>query len=273
MPEIGFLIKKGLSILLMPSGIIFICLFTGLFIWPLRRRRALALNLFFLGFLTYWASSCIVVSDLLVGRLEEIAEGHVKQPDHPLEKVVVLCGGMYSPSSNRPILDREKPATRMRLLRTIQLLRQNKSINTLIIAGGPAWNNALSGMPEAQLAYMWLQEVRLPRDIKVILEKHSRDTEENLEYVKALVGTHPFYLVTSAMHIPRVMLLARHLGLKPYPVPCDFRVFNKEVSFWWIIWPHPENLVKTEYAIHEYLGIVWTWLKYQALDLIHRTPS
>ena len=257
----GFVFKKGISLLLMPSGMIFVCLFFGFFIWPLRRRRNLARTLFVLAFLIYGSAGSTPVANFLIWGLERSVQSDnstISASDN-ITTVVMLCGGAF-PDEDRPIADRLTPNTRLRLLKARELCRDNPTIKQLVIVGGCT---RPTGCPssEAQMSYSWLKELGLPNNVEVSLEENSRDTEENMRAVSEIMGQTPFYLVTSAAHIPRVLLIAKDMDLKVHPVPCDFQWSQNQWSPW-DLWPDPANLKKSDFACHEYLGITWFRLKH-----------
>jgi uncharacterized SAM-binding protein YcdF (DUF218 family) len=63
--------------------------------------------------------------------------------------------------------------------------------------------------------------------------------------------------VTSAIHMPRAMLVFEQKGLKPISAPTDFedriRKENSPNQFF----PRAGELRKVEAALHEYLGLLW----------------
>jgi len=258
---IGFAFKKGISLLLMPSGMIFVCLFFGFFIWPLRRQRNLARTLFVLAFLIYGLAGSTPIANFLIWGLERTVQSDSStiSANNNVITVVMLCGGA-SPDKDRPIIDRLSPNTRLRLIKTRELCRDNSVIKRLVIVGGCA---RPTGCPssEAQMSYSWLKELGLPENLEVSLEKNSRDTEESMRAVSEIMGQTPFYLVTSAAHIPRVLLIAKDMDLKVHSIPCDFQWSQNRWSLW-DFWPNPTNLGKADFACHEYLGITWYWLKH-----------
>ncbi len=215
-----------------------------------------------LAFTVYWAAGAGPVANWLTGTLETRIEQEILEPQNPLDTAAVLCAGVSSYSPGRFIQDRLLATTRVRLLRTIQLLKTHNTIKTLIIVGGCASPEADCPITEAELAYMWLQELGIPHDVQIILEKKSRDTEENIKYLSHLVGKRPFYLVISAMDVPRVMFLARENNLKAIPMISDYKSVQNEKIRLRDLWPHPYNLVKTDMAVHEYIGLLWLYLKH-----------
>jgi len=257
----GFVFKKGISLLLMPSGMIFVCLFFGFFIWPLKRQRNLARTLFVVAFLIYGSAGSAPVANFLIWGLERSvqSDNSTISANDNITTVVMLCGGAF-PDEDRPVVDRLTPSTRLRLLKVRELCRDNPTIKRLVIVGGCT---RPTGCPssEAQMSYSWLKELGLPNNVEVSLEENPRDTEENMRAVSEIMGQAPFYLVTSAAHIPRVLLIAKDMDLKIYPVPCDFQWSQNQWSPW-DLWPNPDNLRKSDFACHEYLGITWFRLKH-----------
>jgi len=258
---IGFAFKKAVSLLLMPSGTIFVCLFFGFFIWPLKRRRNLARSLFVLAFLIYGLAGTAPVANFLICSLEHSiqSDNSTMSTSDNIATAVMLCGGA-SPDENKPIVDRLTPNTRLRLIKIRELCRDDSNIKQLVIVGGCA-RPAGCSFSEAQLSYSWLKELGLPNNVEVSLEENSRDTEENIKAVSKIMKQTPFYLITSASHMPRVLFIAKDMDLEIHPVPCDFQCSQNHWSPW-DLWPNPSNLRKADLAFHEYLGITWLRLKH-----------
>ncbi len=63
----------------------------------------------------------------------------------------------------------------------------------------------------------------LPAD-RLVLESQSRNTADSAARVVPLLGGRPFALVTSAGHLPRSMATFAKAGLRPVPVPADYRL-------------------------------------------------
>ncbi|NIA08971.1 MAG: hypothetical protein GWP10_04205 [Nitrospiraceae bacterium] len=259
-----------MSLLLVPSGLVSICLFLGFFISPSKRRRNLACKFFLLAFLIYGLAGTAPVANFLVGNLERSARSEAmaistsKAPD----RVVVLCGGF---SDDRPIPDRLSPSTRLRILKARELCRRNPAIRHLLIVGGCGKPADRCYTSEAQIAYAWLKKLGIPGNVSISLEKKSRDTEENIKNVAKVLAQSPSYLVTSAAHMPRVLLFVQDMGLKVHPVPCDFRCSR---NHWmpWDFWPRPINLEKSDIACHEYIGIAWFWIRHYFIVLKRALP-
>lgn len=62
----------------------------------------------------------------------------------------------------------------------------------------------------------------------IIIEAEATDTKDHPIYVKKIVGSDEFILVTSATHMPRAMALFKKHDMHPTPAPTDYLVMKKE---------------------------------------------
>jgi uncharacterized SAM-binding protein YcdF (DUF218 family) len=88
----------------------------------------------------------------------------------------------------------------------------------------------------------------------MIVNPQPRDTKEEALFLKDIVGSDKFVLVTSATHMPRSMKLFESLGLNPIAAPTDF--YKKEHAGY-LQEPDISSLQNSKSAIHEYIGILW----------------
>jgi uncharacterized SAM-binding protein YcdF (DUF218 family) len=100
---------------------------------------------------------------------------------------------------------------------------------------------------------------------KIITDTKSKDTKDHAKNLLGIVGTNQFVVVTSAFHMPRVMAIFKKIGMQPIPAPTDFVIRNRRASQYDFsrYFPSPNNLIKLEIAVHEYLGIIWAGVKGQ----------
>jgi len=67
--------------------------------------------------------------------------------------------------------------------------------------------------------------------------------------------------VTSAVHLPRSMLLFTREGMKPIPAPAD-RWSERGPGFGFGgFFPSVDGIANTERAVHEFLGMAWVKLR------------
>ena len=166
---------------------------------------------------------------------------------------MVLGGGSKDNPSLTPE-DRLSEASLKRLLEGIRLCRHLPEAR-LILSGGD-----YSGeKPVAQI----MREAALPFGLpssRMILEESSWDTHDEARFLKNLLGSDPFYLVTSANHMPRSMALFKKAGTHPMAAPTDFQALGETFKPT-VLFPQAAALVKTEQAFYEYLGLAWGWIR------------
>ncbi|HEY0106976.1 MAG TPA: YdcF family protein [Rhizomicrobium sp.] len=91
---------------------------------------------------------------------------------------------------------------------------------------------------------------------RTIFERTSRDTGENLANSLKIVRPRPgetWMLVTSAIHMPRAMAIARKLGWTMVPWPSDY-ISTASGGGLHVAFPS-EGLVEVDRALHEWIGI------------------
>ncbi len=242
----------------MPSTIMFLCMFLGFLLWPLRRKRRIARNFFFTALFLYLTFGTAPGSNFLLWWLERPfhAVKITEVQKLPVNTLVVLMGGVRPVDSPFPD-ERLKVASRLRLLTAWQYARKDTKINRLVVVG--AGNGYPSLYGETSLADDWLNQLGLPKRVKLVIVSNTYDTKQNIVAIHNLLKTERFGLVTSASHMRRALYFAREFGLNPYPLPCDFihRSCNWSVKH---LWPDPSCLINSDLAVHEYLGLTWAWI-------------
>ena len=93
---------------------------------------------------------------------------------------------------------------------------------------------------------------------RLIMERHSRNTQENAEFSKALLDPKDgerWLLVTSAFHMPRSVGLFRKVGFAVEPYPVDWRVGGRGdvLSFSNVA---IDGLGRTDMAVREWIGLI-----------------
>ena len=96
---------------------------------------------------------------------------------------------------------------------------------------------------------------------RLIMERRSRNTQENAEFSKALAAPKSgerWLLVTSAYHMPRAVGLFRKAGFDVEAYPVDWRVGERSdlLMFSTIAL---DGLGRTDVAIREWMGLVAYW--------------
>jgi len=175
----------------------------------------------------------------------------VTVPDQAIKTVVVLSGGQSDNRKNLPVNMTLYSASIKRLIEGIRLYKQIPGAKLVLSGGGYAKET-----PEANHLAEDAEWFGIPHS-DIILENSSINTADQARELKRLLGEQPFYLVTSATHMHRSMLLCKAQGLKPIPAPTDFTVYWQDERLDKRYLPDPHNLVYLSIAMHEILGMLW----------------
>jgi uncharacterized SAM-binding protein YcdF (DUF218 family) len=153
-----------------------------------------------------------------------------------------------------------------RITTAVALARQYPAAR-IIYSGGNA-SLVLAGGIEADYAADLFESLGIPRG-RIETERRSRNTIENAEFSKAMAAPKPgerWLLVTSAYHMPRAIGAFRRAGFAVEACPVDWRtrgpidlaLFFESVSV---------GLIRTDTAIHEWIGLAAYWLSGRSSDL------
>ena len=247
-----FALKKVLGTMLMPLPLASLLLIVGcLLLWRGRLRwgRGLVTGAVTLLLL----ASCTAISDLALLPLEEKYpkwDGH----NHGVQYVVVM-GASQGDAPRLPQTNRPNTAAVYRLLEGVAVYRAHPG-SKLILSGGNG-----SDAPHALLMAGVAMRIGVPAH-DILLQTTSQDTEAETALLAPMVGQSPFAVVTSAAHMPRTMMSFERFGLHPLPVPTHFLDRDNPHPHWRdLASPNPDSLARSEFALHEYLGLAWLHLK------------
>lgn len=238
-----------MSAAIYPIGLTFILVVVALILSWNHRRRAARL-IFALAGLTLFVFSLGWTGHTLVKALEDEAGPYVDPPKlrETGIKYIVVLGGTAVKHDKSPA-DRWDRSV-LRLLEGWRLWRETPNSRLVLSGGAVSYADAMAVLPE------WLG---VPEDA-MILETRALDTVDEARLFEPIVGTHPFALVTSAIHIPRAMSMFRGRGMRPIACPCDFRA-TRTPSLYELCLPKADWLNDSEMALHEYYGRLFYWLK------------
>jgi uncharacterized SAM-binding protein YcdF (DUF218 family) len=174
----------------------------------------------------------------------------VNKPNPHIQWIVVLSGGQSS-ANDKPANMLLYSASLKRLIEGIRLYHQLPSAKLLLSGGGYG-----ADIKEAQRLASVTVLLGIPAN-KIVLETNSINTAAQARMLKKYLGTAPFYLVTSATHMPRSMYMCQKEGLNPLAAPTDFTVYWDSEYWRKVYLPNPQNLVYLTIAWHEILGLLW----------------
>ena len=245
MASILFIAKKIISMLLMPLSVGLILILIALYF--LYKNNLKMSKIFMISSLLWIAvMSYTPFSELLLSPLESQYPALQEFP-RDIGYVMVLGAG-HTTNDKLPMTSQLGRSAMFRLAEGIRILRQLDDAK-LIVSG-------YSGLDPTPHALMQKKMAVLlgVREEQIIARYAPKDTKEEAVDVKSILNNRDFILVTSASHMPRAMAIFNEEGLYPYPAPTHHLAKHSKDDF---SIPDAWGLMKSEYAMHEYVGRLW----------------
>jgi uncharacterized SAM-binding protein YcdF (DUF218 family) len=257
-----FIVKKLVAAFLYPLPLCLIILILGLGCLWLTRRQRLGKVLVTLG----TGLLLLLSSPFMSARFLTPLEGRYPALLHPdtisgaagktetSPRWIVVLGGGHVSDPRLPINSQIGEASLSRLVEGVRLYQALPG-SRLLLSGGVVFDP----VPEAEvMARVAVLLGVKPQDI--VLEPDSRDTADEAAIIANMVGREQMILVTSAAHMPRSMALFHKRGLQPIPAPTDYLLKELQSPRPAGFLPNLASLGQVEAAVHEYLGLAWSWL-------------
>lgn len=223
-----------------------------LFLWSRRASgggRALVTSAWLLLVL----GSCTAVPDLLLLPLEERYPKWNGAGDDLA--FVIVMGAAQQQTPRLPETSRLNAAGTYRLLEGIAIYRANPG-SKLIVSGAGGEKETFAAVA-ARVAEM----IGVPRE-DILQQPWSHNTEQEVALLKPMLGDARFAVVTSAAHMPRTMQLFEAAGLQPVAAPTHYLDrYNPHPNWYDLTGPSTESLSRAHFALHEYAGMAWLWIK------------
>ena len=242
------MLLKILEMFLLPSVFLLILILIGLILVnPVRgfktskglkkKKDKIGWFLLFLGITFYYLFSITPIADLILLPLERQEQPILEDELAKADKIVLLLGG------------RETNVLRASEILRLYFLKQGNV--QIIISGRDPIDDEKK---EAEEVKRYLTERGILSE-NIILENKSRNTFESAKNIKKLVDKEPFFLVTSAYHLPRAIETFKQRGISPIPAPADFRIKGTDDVF--DFFPCPKNLRNSNLGLREYFAILY----------------
>lgn len=259
-----FLVKKYLSPFLLPLPFCLLLCLYGLYLLLFTKRQGTGKFFVAVGVLLLAVLSSTYVANVLVLPFEtayppySAAESGLYNlaPSHKAVDFVVVLGGGHFPDETLPLTSQISASSLSRLVEGIRIWRKNAG-SRLVLSGGGVREKA-EAATMAELA----SELGMRR-ADIIVEDKSKDTKDQAVMIKSIVGDRPFVLVTSATHMQRAMALFEAQGMHPIPAPTQHAGKKSPSALFFSFIPDTSALEKSDWAVHEYLGILWARLRKQ----------
>ena len=246
-----WLIKNISGTFLLPPMIL--CVLGGVGWLLLKRKPRLGKSLLALSLALLFALSTPLVASALMRQLEKNITALPLDGARSAEAIVILGGGVYHDAPEYAT-DTVGGLTLERLQYGAYL--QRKTGLPLLVTGGS---------PEGDTPEADLMQHSLEQDFKVPVrwvETRSLDTAQNAQFSAAILkaeGISRVLVVSHAWHLPRAQIAFTAHGLTMIAAPTRFgyvhgsrpgpQIFN--------YLPQARALLKSHFALHELLGILW----------------
>jgi len=243
----GFLLKKLIGFALMPMTSSVMLIITGLVMVLLKKWERTGKGLIALGVIYLMLMSWSPFGTWLLRPIEQ-TYSPIAETSTP--EFIVVLGNAVSSDEAIPLASQFSSSARARIHEGIRLAKRHP--NAKLILTGYAGQNSRP-IAEVYADYAHAQGINKNRIMTVSTAK---DTKEEAIAAGKISAGKPLALVTSASHMPRAVLLFQQQGVEPIPAP----------TFYLAKWPADwrfgaEGLIKSERAIHEYIGTAWAKIR------------
>ena len=246
-----FLLKKIISVMIMPLSIILFLLLIAIIFYRLKPK---------LSFTALFSASALLffttyppLADFLMAPLENNYPAFTKSAK-PVDYIIIL-GGVHATVEGLPATSQLKSSSLERLVEAIRIYRLHPEAQ--IITSGFAGGDVSSNAEKVKQAAILLG---IPKE-KIITENFPQDTEEEAQLIAPRVLNKHVVLVTSANHLPRAMAYFEKYGVKATPAPASPWVKHNGLTPWSYYVPNAKKLQQTTTAWYETLGRIVQWFK------------
>ena len=243
------------ALILPPSGL-FLLAATGWILhrwWPRLGRLVMAIALAVLFLL------CTGIgASLLVRPLENLTTPLASSMDTRAQAIVVLASGRLEHAAEYGGKDIPDYVALARLRYAAKL--QHETGLPILVSGGNVLPHGSRTSKADAMASALREDFVTP--VKWV-EGKSENTAENALFSARMLrqdGVGRILLVTDAMHMPRAKMAFTKTGLDVVAAPTMFLGAGSIGPYGYL--PSAESLRRSQYAIHEWTGLFWYWIRY-----------
>ncbi|MBD3829623.1 MAG: YdcF family protein [Arcobacter sp.] len=243
-----FVFKKIVSAFLLPIPIGLFLLFMA-FIYLMFNSYKKAKIFLFLGLSWFVILSFQPVSNAILAPLEN---SHKALIETPKVNYILVLGSGHKSDESLSITSQVKMVGINRLVEGIRHYKNLQNSKLIVSGYGSTDENSHALMQEKLAISLGVKQE------DIIRLDTTKDTKEEAIETKKIVGDNELILVTSASHMKRSALLFEKEGLKIIASPTNHMAYEDSSysSFF-----SANNLRKCELAFHEYLGLIYSWLR------------
>ena len=247
-----FLLKKIITVLIMPINIVLLLLFLALILH--RKRPRTSVKSLILGITLLLISTLPPLSDRIMLPIEDNYQTFEKQDDS-IDFIVVL-GCRHTSVSTLPVTSQLGTCSLQRMVEALRIYQLHPEAR--IITSGYSGENKTSNAEAVKQALVLLG---VPAQ-KVMTENFPKDTEEEALLIAPRVLGTQVVLVTNADHMPRAMNYFEAQGVDPIAAPTGYWVKDVNADKNWAYYlPNGRKLEQTTTAWYEALGLMVQWFK------------
>lgn len=243
-----FTLKKCIFAFLMPFPIGLFLLFFGLF-FLFKKSYTKAKIFLFLGFFWFFLLSFQPISNAILKPLED---SHKALLNIPKVEYILVLGSGHKSNDDLSITSEVNEVGINRLVEGIRIYNELKTAK-LIVSGYSSFDKNSHALMQEKLAI----SLGVKKE-DIIRFDSPKDTKEEAIKTKKLIGDKNFILITSATHMKRAYLLFKKEGLNSIPAPTNHLSYSLEDYNSYF---SAKNFYKVQVAWHEYLGLIFAWLK------------
>lgn len=244
--------REILSLLINPIPFLYILLISA-FIFRMLKKKKFSRLFFRLGAIWFVLISTIIVPVALARSLEnrydQIDDAGLNSAG-PRPNIIVLGGGH---SDDKGLSPNNQLSTQAlsRLAEGIRIHRLSPG-SRLILSG----YSGRSELPQALVLYR--TALLLGADSAFMeMQADPSNTRKEAESYAARHGNEHVIIVTSAMHMPRAMMLFKKVGVNATAAPADFAIRDGTRRNPYRFIPSSSYISLMRSAIHEYAGMAW----------------
>lgn len=257
-----FGLKKFISFWLMPLSFCVTAMLVGLLLMWSAKRAKLGRAVLVGALALLMLLSNRFVSRALVRPLEaryapipEIRAGAVVPEKLAGCRYVVVLGGGHGREDDTAATSLLSASSLARIVEGVRVLRVLPDAKLVVSGPGDG-----SGPTHAEVLARAAESLGIARE-RITKIEHARDTEEEAQATREIVGTARIAVVTSAWHLPRAVALCRSVGLDAVPCPTDYTTHRDDgVTYNDFLWD-VESLGRSSLGFRERIGYLWIWLR------------
>lgn len=247
-----FVLKKIISIFIMPINLVFILLILAILYF--KKRPKISFKYLISAVLLLLLSSMPIISDNLMVTIENNYEAFTRS-SKPVDYIVILGNG-HSSNDALPVTSQLKIGSLQRLVEALRIYKVHPEAR--IITSGYAGDDPVSNAEKMKKSLVLLG---IPEQ-KIITENFPKDTEEEALLISPRVQGSNVVLITNADHMPRSMMYFQLQGVFPIPAPTGYWVRGLNNSNDWRDFvPNSKKLEQTTVVWYESLGRLVQWFK------------